>query len=160
MISVLNRKTSLNVNLFSVIKYIDKRGYFNQIWTSDELVKNGFREGFIQLNMAKSSFGVLRGMHRQNQTKMLHVLQGKIFDAVLNPETGEWDGWILEEGDSIIIPPNLAHGYLVLSESALVQYAVDKPYDPNSQEVFKWDKFNIIWPLAIRPILSNGDIEA
>ena len=145
------------VQTYSLIKHIDARGWFTQAWTSDELARAGFRPGFLQQNIAGSKHGVLRGMHRQDQTKLVTVIAGRIFDAILNPETGEWAGYTLGEGDAVYIPPHYAHGYLVLSDSAIVQYFVDAPWDVKREEQFRWDGYGIDWPLAIEPIMSAKD---
>jgi len=141
----------------SLIKHLDQRGWFGECYNLPELKEYGFREGFVQTNIAFSNHGVLRGMHRQDQTKVVQVLSGSIFDVALNPETKEWCGVVLNEGDCLYIPPQYAHGYLVLSATALVQYAVDKPYNVSKEEAFHWGAYNINWPLAIDPVLSNKD---
>jgi dTDP-4-dehydrorhamnose 3,5-epimerase len=134
--------------------FSDQRGTFSEAWkSSDDKMRGAFR----QMNIATSHRGVLRGMHRQNQTKLVMPITGKIFDVVLNPETSEWFGVELEFGQSLLVPPQYAHGYLVLTDTAIIQYIVDAPYDPDAEESFKWDSFGIEWPLVIAPILSRKD---
>ncbi len=141
---------------YTLVRYIDSRGWFTQAWTDAELHKAGFRPGFLQQNIASSAQGVLRGMHRQDQTKLVTVLSGRIFDVALDVETGQWQGFELVEGDALLIPPGLAHGYLALQNS-LVQYFVDRPYDKGAEECFAWNGYGIEWPLTIKPILSARD---
>lgn len=141
----------------SLIRYHDSRGWFSQQWTEPELMVMGFREGFIQLNMAMSKQGVLRGMHRQDQTKLVQVVEGRIFDVALNPETGEWGGWVLGEGEALLIPPQYAHGYFVMSDHAIVQYVVDRPWDKTKEEIFGYADYGIEWPTKINLLLSEKD---
>jgi dTDP-4-dehydrorhamnose 3,5-epimerase len=136
---------------------MDKRGSFAQVWTYPELKQMGIRGDFLQLNQAKSSQGVLRGMHRQNQTKLVWPISGTIFDVALDVETGEHFGIELTPGMALFIPPQYAHGYLVVSSEAVVQYIVDAPYDKDLEEVFRWDKYGIEWPLTMTPLLSIKD---
>jgi dTDP-4-dehydrorhamnose 3,5-epimerase len=138
-------------------KFLDKRGWFVEQVTSTGLEAMGFRPGYLQINTVYSVGKVLRGMHRQNQAKYVTVLRGRIFDVALNPETSEWVGYELREGQSLYIPPQYAHGYLVLSDEALVQYAVDRPYKQSEEEIFSWDGYGIEWPLCFTPTLSAKD---
>lgn len=135
-------------------RYADYRGSFCETWktSSDEM-----RGLFRQLNTAYSTHNVLRGMHRQDQTKLVMPVYGEIFDVALNPETGEWFGIILNQDTGLLIPPQYAHGYLVLSETAIVQYVVDAPYNKEKEENFKWNDYGIDWPISESPILSEKD---
>lgn len=143
------------VSIFDRIHYADNRGEFSETWKiTDDLMRGPFR----QLNTASSKHRVLRGMHRQDQSKLVMPILGTIFDVVLNPETGEWFGTELDNKKSMLIPPQYAHGYLVLSEFAIVQYIVDKPYNKLLEENFKWDSYNIDWPIKTNIILSDKDI--
>lgn len=134
--------------------YPDNRGYFSETW---KIQNDGMRGSYRQLNTAVSTKNVLRGMHRQNQTKLVMPVYGSIFDVALNPETGEWCGVELDDKTALLIPPEYAHGYLVLSDTAIVQYIVDKPYDTSLEEHFKWNKFSIDWPTSTDIILSEKD---
>lgn len=135
-------------------KYVDHRGDFCELWKTAE---DGMRGTFRQLNCATSVRGVLRGMHRQDQTKFVMPLVGKILDVVLEPETGRWFGVELDGDTAILIPPHYAHGYLVLSDTAKVQYVVDAPYNKSAEENFKWDGYGIQWPNDVEVVLSNKD---
>jgi len=84
-------------------------------------------------------------------------IYGNIFDVALNPETGEWFGIELDDMHALFIPPEYAHGYLVLSETSIVQYVVDKPYSKPDEENFNWNEYDIEWPLEGEPILSGKD---
>lgn len=136
-------------------KYADSRGDFCELWKSNA---DGLRGLFRQLNIATSKQNVLRGMHRQDQTKLVMPLVGTIFDVVLDPESSEWFGIHLDVNTGLLIPPQYAHGYLVTSESSVVQYVVDAPYNKEKEENFNWNLYNIQWPLqGTHPILSTKD---
>lgn len=135
-------------------KYNDTRGDFCEAWKiSDDNMRGTFR----QLNLATSKKGVLRGMHRQNQTKFVMPVTGTIFDVALNPETGKWVGVELNEFSAIFIPPEYAHGYLVLSDTAKVQYIIDAPYNKSEEENFNYNDYGILWPIDVPIILSEKD---
>ena len=142
------------LKLISHLRHCDERGYFTTLTNTDV---DGMRGSFRQLNIARSRYNVLRGMHRQNQTKLVMPIVGEIYDVVLNPETGDWRGFKLDSEKALIIPPQYAHGYLVLSEYAIVQYVVDARYNPSEEENFKWNEYGIAWPILGDPILSDKD---
>lgn len=135
-------------------KHKDTRGDFCELWKINE---DGMRGDFRQINLASSYKNVLRGMHRQNQTKIVMPIVGTIFDVALNPETGEWFGIHLNPNCGLLIPPEYAHGYLVTSESAIVQYIVDKPYNTLKEENFNWSAYDIDWPTKEFLLLSAKD---
>ena len=140
-------------------KHKDSRGDFCEAWKLDNDNMRGSFEPFRQLNIATSSKNVLRGMHRQNQFKRVMPVYGKIFDVALEPVSGKWFGIELDETCGLLIPPQYAHGYLVLSDVAVVQYIVDRPYNKEEEENFSWNKYGIEWPIQGTPILSAKDAE-
>lgn len=129
----------------------DRRGWFMEGWRSSD---------FVQENIAYSKFHVLRGLHIQNppQGKLVRCLQGRIWDVVADPLTGEWGHYVLDADvpSSLWIPRGLAHGYYVLSETALVSYAVDAPRCIEGEHTIRWDSYGIQWP-SDNPILSDKD---
>ena len=137
-------------------KYKDSRGDFCELWKIDN---DTMRGNFRQLNIANSTCNVLRGMHRQNQTKLVMPVHGRIFDVALDPENGKWFGIFLDTYNGLLIPPQYAHGYLVISDTATVQYIVDAPYNKAEEENFNWENYGIEWPIKGRPILSEKDAE-
>jgi dTDP-4-dehydrorhamnose 3,5-epimerase len=142
------------VLVLSRTKHEDDRGYFAEMWKTSDIPMRG---DYFQLNLAKSACGVLRGMHRQNQTKLVMAVSGTVFDVALEPETGKWFGIELNDTNALLIPPQYAHGYLVLSESSIVQYVIDAPYNKAEEENFKWNGYGITWPIGYEPILSEKD---
>jgi dTDP-4-dehydrorhamnose 3,5-epimerase len=135
------------------IKHGDARGSFYETWKMPDDMRGTFR----QLNTATSTQNVIRGLHRQNQYKCVMPVFGRIFDVAVNPETNEWFGIELDDSTGLLIPPQYAHGYLVLSETAIVQYIVDAPYNKAEEENFKWNQYNIEWPFDGTPLLSEKD---
>ena len=137
-------------------KHKDTRGDFCELW---KINNDSMRGEFRQLNCATSAYAVLRGMHRQNQTKLVMPVHGQIFDVALDPENGKWFGIELDETCGLLIPPQYAHGYLVMSNVAIVQYIVDAPYNKSEEENFNWSNYGIEWPIEGTPILSAKDAE-
>jgi len=136
------------------VKHNDNRGNFCETWKT---VNDGMRGTFRQLNTATSKQHVIRGMHRQNQSKLVMPVYGRIFDVALEPETGKWFAIELDNTCGLLIPPQYAHGYMSLSELAIVQYIIDMPYNKELEENFKWNQYNIAWPTVITPLLSEKD---
>ena len=135
-------------------KYNDSRGSFCELW---KITNDNMRDSFRQLNIATSSKNVLRGMHRQNQFKQVMPVYGKIFDVALEPASGKWFGIELDETCALLIPPQYAHGYLVMSDVSVVEYIVDRPYNKEEEENFNWNNYGIEWPIDGLPILSAKD---
>ena len=142
------------VRIIEHTKFKDNRGDFCETWkvTNDQM-----RGSFRQLNTATSVQNVVRGMHRQDQSKLVMPVYGRIFDVALNPQSGEWFAAELDNTCGMFIPPEYAHGYMSLSELSIVQYVIDMPYNKELEENFKWDKYNIEWPLTVKPIISEKD---
>ena len=141
------------VEIITHVRYEDDRGDFCELWKSTDKMRGTYR----QLNIATSRHNVLRGMHRQNQTKLIIPVKGRIYDVVLDPDTSRWCAVTLDKNTALLIPPEYAHGYLVLSEDAIVQYVVDAPYNKPEEENFKWNAYGIAWPTDRPPILSEKD---
>ena len=137
----------------------DARGFFfesfNQRAFNDA---TGTDHHFVQDNHSRSSRGVLRGLHYQIQRpqgKLVRVVQGAVFDVVVDirknsPTFGRWVGVELTEDDhkQLWIPPGLAHGFLVLSESADFLYKTTDYYSPQHERCILWDdpQLAIAWP--------------
>lgn len=148
----------------------DERGFFfesfNQAKFEDAI---GKKVTFVQDNHSKSSKGVLRGLHFQDpkpQGKLVRVTQGEVFDVVVDirkdsPTFGKWLAEILsaENKKQLWIPEGLAHGFLVLSETAEFLYKTTDYYAPEHEKCVAWDDptLNIPWPLSGPPKLSAKD---
>lgn len=149
----------------------DARGFFAETWREERYAELGIAGPFVQDNLSFSRRGVLRGLHFQNpspQGKLVGVLQGEIFDVAVDlrlgsPTFGHWVGRVLgaEPMRQMWVPEGFAHGFLVLSETALVSYKCTRAYAPQHEHGLRWDdpQLGIKWPLA-EPILSEKDAAA
>jgi dTDP-4-dehydrorhamnose 3,5-epimerase len=148
----------------------DERGFFlesyNQRTFADAVEAN---IEFVQDNESFSVRNVLRGLHyqiRQPQGKLIQVMAGEIYDVAVDlrrssPTFGKSVGVNLSGGTHrmIWIPPGFAHGYLVLSEHAIVFYKTTDFYAPEHERTILWSdaELNIRWPLDEKPIVSDKD---
>lgn len=138
----------------------DARGYFMEIYHQAEMRDAGLNLTFVQDNQSKSSKGVLRGLHyqkRYSQGKLVKVLSGAVYDVAVDlrkgsPTYGASYGVILddEKNQMFYIPQGFAHGFLVLSESAVFTYKVSEHWHPNDEGGLTWNDpdLHIDWPLA------------
>jgi dTDP-4-dehydrorhamnose 3,5-epimerase len=126
--------------------------------------------GFVQDNHSKSARGVLRGLHYQSQRpqgKLVRVVSGEVFDVAVDirpqsPTYGQWVGEILSAGNhrQLWIPPGLAHGFLVLSDTAEFLYKTTDYYAPEFERCLAWNDptLSIEWPLqGAAPLVSAKD---
>jgi len=146
----------------------DPRGYFFETWRADVYAQAGVPDRFVQSNVSRSAVGTLRGLHVQNpygQGKLVQVLDGEIFDVAVDvrrgsPTFGQWVGQLLsaENHLQIYIPEGFAHGFCVLSASALVTYQCTDLYHPETEFGIAWNDpaIGISWPVA-EPLLSKKD---
>jgi dTDP-4-dehydrorhamnose 3,5-epimerase len=147
----------------------DSRGYFYEGFRANRFMENGITLAFVQDNLSHSQQGTLRGLHHQKeqtQGKLIWVIQGKIFDVVVDirrnsPTFGKWKSFILddEQCHQLYIPPGFAHGFYVLSDYADIIYKCTDYYHPSSQISLQWNDsdLNIAWPLLGDPILADKD---
>ena len=140
--------------------FSDDRGYFMESF-KDNWFKKEFPEiKFIQDNESKSTYGTLRGLHFQrppySQTKLVRVVKGKVLDVAIDLRTksqtyGEFESVILsdENKKQFLVPKGFAHGFLVLSESAIFAYKVDNVYSKEHDSGIIWDSkdLNIDWKI-------------
>lgn len=138
----------------------DARGFFLESWNAQKFNEAVGREvTFVQDNHSRSRQGVLRGLHFQRiqpQGKLVRVPQGRVFDVAVDirPESPTYGHHVGVElsGDNqrqLWIPPGLAHGFLVLSESADFLYKTTDYYHPASEGTLLWHDpaLAIQWPL-------------
>jgi dTDP-4-dehydrorhamnose 3,5-epimerase len=153
----------------------DERGFFMESFSQrlfDEAV--GSHVEFVQDNHSRSVKGVLRGLHYQlpphAQGKLVRVTQGSVFDVAVDirrssPTFGQWVGFELSAQNhrQMWIPPGMAHGFLVTSETADFLYKTTDYYAPKSEGAVRWDDpaIGVEWPkLGSGPTLSAKDIVA
>ena len=146
----------------------DARGFFLETYHLRKYAEGGLAAAFVQDNHSRSGRGVLRGLHYQRrnpQGKLVSVVRGAVYDVAVDlrkssPTFGRWFGTLLREDDhrSVWIPPGLAHGFFVLSESADFLYKCTTTYDAAEDRGIRWDDpaIGIEWPTDA-PILSAKD---
>jgi dTDP-4-dehydrorhamnose 3,5-epimerase len=146
----------------------DHRGFFLETWNHRAYQAAGVNVDFVQDNLAFSQQGILRGLHFQNpnpQGKLVSVLQGAVFDVAVDlrrssPTFKQWCSLVLsaENHRQCYIPPGCAHGYLVLSSTALFHYKCSAGYSPKDECTLRWNDpdLAIDWP-APNPIVSEKD---
>ena len=158
-----------DVYKIEVKKYGDNRGYFMETYKDTDFKKAGLNYNFVQDNQSKSKKGVLRGLHFQKkypQAKLVRCIEGEVFDVCVDlrkdsPTYGKWEGVILsaEKGNQFIIPKGFAHGFVVLSETAILCYKCDDVYHPGDEGGIIWNdpEIGIKWPINFDVILSEKD---
>lgn len=147
----------------------DARGFFMETWNQQRYRAAGLDWNFVQDNLSFSRRGILRGLHFQNpkgQGKLVYVLQGEVFDVAVDirknsPTFGRWHGLILsaENKKQFFVPAGFAHGFAVLSETALFAYKCTELYTPQNEMSLLWNDpdVGVQWPLT-NPQLSEKDI--
>lgn len=147
----------------------DDRGEFFESWNERTFRESGIGERFVQDNSSRSKQGVLRGLHyqiQQPQGKLVRVGRGRIFDAVVDlrrssPAFGRHVTFELsdENRQMIFVPPGCAHGFLVLSDTADVDYRCTDFYAPAFERSLLWNDptLGIEWPIRSEPLLSDKD---
>ena len=165
-------KTKIDdVLIFQPKKFIDYRGHLIESYNKKFYEKYLANNNFIQENESKSNYGVLRGLHYQeepfSQAKLVRVVKGVIQDVAVDLRRNSKTylnhiSEILDDKNKkqLYIPRGFAHGFLVLSKEAIVSYKMDNYYDLNSNKGIKYDdpKINIKWNLDPKDIiLSNKD---
>ena len=146
----------------------DNRGYFLESYNEKEFKEVIGNVSFVQDNESKSSKGVLRGLHFQKppfaQAKLVRCIEGKVLDVVVDIRknsktygqhfTTELSG---ENKKQVFIPRGFAHGFLVLSESAIFAYKVDNTYAPEHDAGIRWNDpiVNIQWGLSESEVLVS-----
>ncbi|MCX8520122.1 MAG: dTDP-4-dehydrorhamnose 3,5-epimerase [Rhodoferax sp.] len=160
-----------DVLLLEPVVFGDERGFFFESFNQQRFEDaTGVKTRFVQDNHSKSANGVLRGLHYQAQNaqgKLVRVSQGVVFDVAVDirpdsPTCGKWVGLELSADNKrmLWIAPGLAHGFLVLSETAEFLYKTTDYYAPQHERSIAWNDptLAIEWPLAgIHPQLSVKD---
>jgi dTDP-4-dehydrorhamnose 3,5-epimerase len=148
----------------------DTRGFFFESFNTRAFAEAiGLDVQFVQDNHSRSAKGVLRGLHYQvlqPQGKLVRVVRGSVFDVAVDirkasPTFGKWVGVELTEDNhrQLWVPPGLAHGFLVTSESADFLYKTTDYYAPEHERCLAWNdpEIAIEWPLEGAPQLSAKD---
>jgi dTDP-4-dehydrorhamnose 3,5-epimerase len=153
--------------------FADNRGHFLESYNKKKFVEAFGDISFVQDNESKSSKGALRGLHFQKppyaQAKLVRCIEGRVLDIAVDIRDGsdtygehiavELSG---ENKKQVFIPRGFAHGFLVLSNSAIVSYKVDNSYAPAYDAGIRWDDptLNILWGVNEREVLvSEKDVK-
>ena len=155
--------------------FADARGYFMETWRASDFNEHiGHEVNFVQDNQSMSSRGVLRGLHFQkgefSQAKLVRVLQGTVVDVAVDlrqssPTFGKYVMVELsaENKRQLFIPRGFAHGFQVLSDTAVFTYKVDNIYAPQAECSIRYDdpKIGIAWPITNPQelLLSEKDLQ-
>jgi dTDP-4-dehydrorhamnose 3,5-epimerase len=149
----------------------DARGYFFETYNAERYHEAGIAQDFVQDNLSKSSFGVVRGLHFQrapySQSKLVSVTVGRVWDVAVDlragsPTYGQWYGVELTDENHLqyLIPRGFAHGFSVLSETAIFTYKCDNLYHPEADGgiMFNDPDLGIDWKIpAEKMLLSEKD---
>ena len=152
----------------------DERGYFMETWREEDFNSHmPHKVHFVQDNQSKSTYGVLRGLHYQkgdlSQAKLVRVLSGTVVDVAVDlrkdsPTFGKWVMVELSEENKrqLFIPRGFAHGFQVLSETAVFTYKVDNRYAPEAECSIAYNDptINVEWPITdpSKVVLSEKDL--
>ncbi len=146
----------------------DSRGYFYESFSQQELEKKICKTEFVQDNQSKSSYGVVRGLHFQKgecaQSKLVRCIKGEVLDVAVDirkgsPSFGQWESCLLTEDNhrQFFIPRGFAHGFSVLSDTAIFQYKCDNYYAPQAEGAILWNdpQLNIDWQIPMEDVLLS-----
>jgi dTDP-4-dehydrorhamnose 3,5-epimerase len=163
------------LRIFEPVIHDDERGHFYESYnqrTFDDWLGREIR--FVQDNQSMSVRGVIRGLHYQlppaAQAKLVRVIHGRVFDVAVDIRRssqtfGEWRGFELSEANrrQLWIPEGFAHGFLCLSDQAVVHYKTTEFYTPGLDRAIRWNDSAIAigWPLVdTSPIVGGRDADS
>ncbi len=164
------RKTAIEgVYIIEPKVFGDARGYFFESYNEREFrEKTGLDITFVQDNESKSSYGVLRGLHFQKppytQSKLVRVVKGRVLDVAVDirKDSATYGNYVAvelteENHLQFFIPKGFAHGFSVLSETAVFQYKCDEFYAPQSEGAIAWNDptLKIDWQLDEKDVLLS-----
>lgn len=145
----------------------DERGTFIKTFHAEQFAAAGLETRFLEEYHTFSYQNVLRGLHFQRPpmalTKLVYCVWGEVVDAVVDlrkgsPAYGRFETFQLNaaKGNLVYIPPGVAHGFFVLSKSAVMVYKVSQVYSPEHDTGIRWNSVDIPWP-ASNPVISDRD---
>ena len=164
------RQSISDVILVTPKVFGDNRGFFMESYKKSEFCANGIDVEFNQDNHSKSTKGVLRGLHYQQepygQAKLVRCSRGRIYDVAVDirpnsPTFGKYVKVELSEDNKKIlyIPAGFAHGFVALSDEVELLYKASGEYNPQADRGILWNDsdINIDWGINFEPILSEKD---
>ena len=151
--------------------FFDDRGYFFESYNQNTWKEAGLNVEFVQDNQARSTIGVLRGLHYQTgdyaQAKLVRVVEGEVLDVAVDirpdsPAYGQWFSIRLsaENKKQLFVPRGFAHGYIVLSDTAEFTYKCDNFYSKEHEGGLRYDDpdLDIDWEFDLaQTIVSDKD---
>ena len=160
-----------DLKIFEPKIWADERGYFYESYNKSIFEEADIHTDFVQDNQARSTYGVLRGLHYQvgdfAQSKLVRVVFGKVLDVVVDirPDSEAYGHWYsielsAENHRQLYVPAGFAHGYVCLSEIAVFAYKCDNFYDKNSEGgvIYNDPSLNIDWQIDLNDaIVSDKD---
>jgi len=153
--------------------FTDSRGFFYETYNEKSYLEAGIDLHFCQDNQSKSSYGVIRGLHYQlnpqSQSKLVSVVLGSVWDVAVDlraasPTFGQWYGVELTEENHLqfLIPQGFAHGFSVLTETAVFSYKCDNFYSPTLERGIMYNDpaLAIDWKIpADKAVISDKDLK-
>ncbi|MFO7810035.1 MAG: dTDP-4-dehydrorhamnose 3,5-epimerase [Candidatus Delongbacteria bacterium] len=156
------------LNIIETKLFRDNRGYFFETFNKAQFSEIGIEIEFVQDNISKSGYGVIRGLHYQlepaSQTKLLTVISGMILDVAVDlrkssPTFGKHFSVKLEAGDGkmILIPKGFAHGFASLSDDTVILYKCDNLYSPAHERgiIYNDPDLNIDWNIPSSDVVMT-----
>lgn len=161
-----------DLKIFDPQIWKDDRGYFYESYNEQTFKNAGITNHWVQDNQARSTYGVLRGLHYQTgehaQAKLVRVILGKVLDVAVDirPHSatyGQWFGVILSDENhrQLYVPRGFAHGYVCLSDDVIFAYKCDNIYHKAAEGGLRYDDptLNIDWQIDLKDaILSEKDL--
>lgn len=157
------------VKIIEPVVHGDQRGYFFESYNLSSFSGQGMDLNFVQDNQSKSSYGVLRGLHYQlepyAQAKLVRVIKGAVLDVAVDinkksPSFRKWVSVELTEDNfrQLLVPRGYAHGFVVLSTEAIVQYKCDNFYAPDYEAGIRYNdpELKIDWQISEKDIRVSG----
>ena len=152
--------------------FADSRGYFTELYNENRYRAYGIDNNFVQDNLSRSSYGVVRGLHLQKgesaQAKLVKVIVGKVWDVAVDLRQGsstygKWFGVELSDENHLqfLIPRGFAHGFSVLSPTAICSYKCDNLYDKQAEGgiIYNDPTLAIDWKVPVgEMIVSDKDL--
>jgi len=146
----------------------DQRGYFFESFNQKQFEENVGKVQFVQDNESRSSYGVLRGLHFQhppyNQAKLVRCIEGEVLDVAvdLRKQSSSYGKHVAvklsdENKRQLFVPRGFAHGFVVLSKSAIFSYKVDNWYSPEHDAGLAWDDIELAidWQIDHKAVLLS-----
>jgi dTDP-4-dehydrorhamnose 3,5-epimerase len=146
--------------LIEIEPIVDERGFFARTFCKQEFLNRGLNPNLEQCSLSfNAKKGTLRGMHYQiapfAETKLVHCIQGAIYDVILDlrpASHGKWHSLELTPGKILYVPEGVAHGFQTLVDDTKILYHISAPFAKECARGVRFNSFGITWPLPISSI--------